>query len=149
MYKKVWMLICMAGLTTVLSGCEKSQDGTENQKEETQTKSVVENIEEVFLHAPEGKEIITDYKKFTAPQEDQSYHFDTDYQYYVTSTWGAAKMEDSYYVDENGLIMVLDSGTHAKHLLCAKPDCSHSNYTCSAVIPNDSGIAYYLSLIHI
>ncbi len=143
MYKKVWMLICMAGLTTVLSGCEKSQDGTENQKEETQTKSVVENIEEVFLHAPEGKEIITDYKKFTAPQEDQSYHFDTDYQYYVTSTWGAAKMEDSYYVDENGLIMVLDSGTHAKHLLCAKPDCSHSNYTCSAVIPNDSGIAYY------
>ena len=52
MYKKVWMLMCMAGLTAVLSGCEKSQDGTENQNEETQTKSVAENIEEEFFHAP-------------------------------------------------------------------------------------------------
>lgn len=144
MRKKGFLIfVCMAGLMIVLPGCEKTQEIKE-QNEETQTKSVAENIEEVFAHAPEGKEIITDYKKFKAPQEDQSYHFDTDYQYYVSSTWGSVKIEDCYYIYDNGLIKVLDENTHAEHLLCTKPDCPHTDYqSCSALIPNDSGIAYY------
>ena len=144
MRKKGFLIfVCMAGLMIILPGCEKTQEIKE-QNEETQTKSVAENIEEVFAHAPEGKEIITDYKKFKAPQEDQSYHFDTDYQYYVSSTYGSAKIEDCYYIYDNGLIKVLDENTHIEHLLCTKPDCSHTDYqSCSALIPNDSGIAYY------
>lgn len=142
--KEFLILVCMM---LILSGCSKSQSETKKQ-EEMQTKSVAENIDEIFAQAPEGKKIVTDYKKFATPQESQSYNYETDYQYYVRSTFGAAKMGDSYYVQKDGLMTVLDGSTHAKHLLCAKPDCSHSNYTCSAVIPNDSGIAYYKGALY-
>lgn len=145
MGKKEFLLFaCMAGLAAVLSGCGKTEDETKGQNEETQTKSIAENVDEVFAHAPQGKEIITDYKKFTAPQEDQSYDFDTDYQYYISSLNGDAKTKDCYYIYDDGLIKVLDENTHVEHLLCTKPDCPHSDYqTCSALVPNDSGIAYY------
>ena len=136
--------MCMMGLATILSGCKKSQDKTKEQTEETQTKSVAENIEEVFAHAPEGKEIITDYKKFKVSQEDQCYHFDTDYQYYVSSTRSFVKTENCYYIYDNGLIKALDENMHVEYLLCTSLDYSHHDYqSCSTLIPNDWGVVYY------
>ena len=133
------ILTYMVSLIIVLTGCSSS----ENKDNETQTKSVAENVNEVFDQAPEGKEVVTDYSKFVKTQESQDYNFETDYQYYLTSTWGIANIENSYYIEDYGLTKVLDVNSRTYTLLCAKPNCGHDDYTCSAVIPNNSGIAYY------
>ena len=70
--------MCMMGLATILSGCKKSQDKTKEQTEETQTKSVAENIEEVFAHAPEGKEIIT-YEELIDEMIADAWYMVTEY----------------------------------------------------------------------
>lgn len=138
---KLGILLCITGMIGIsFYACGEKSKTVEREQQE---KSIAEISSGSSTEVPEGKEVITDFTKFTAPRESQEYNSETDYQYYLVKTFGCAATDKSYYIQENGKTMLFDRETHHYELLCSKPECQHDDFTCGAIIPSDVGIEYY------
>lgn len=123
--------------------------GAANEKEENiqETKSVAEALDEKG-EVPDGKEIVSDYTEFEAPKEDQSYHFETDFQFYMTPTFGSAKTDQGYCFSDGVFLKLFDPDTGVYDYMCGKPECSHEDHTCSAYVPNFLEVEYYRGYLY-
>lgn len=129
----------MAGI--LCAGCTGSSGGKADSVQET-TKSVVESLEEAG-EVPQGKRILTDVTEFKAPRQEQSYQFETDYQFYMTPTFGSAKTEQGYCFSDSAFLYLFDPETGIYDYLCGKPECTHQDNTCNAYAPNFLEVEYY------
>ena len=94
---------------------------------------------------PNGVPIITDPDQFQPVTEDQSYHFETDWQNYLGKTGSNSFLavgEDSYYYYNGVFLYVFDPKQKRYAKLCNKPECTHEiNVGCNAELrPAESNI---------
>lgn len=133
-------ILCMSMLCT---GCSKSKDEPKTIESEKETTQSVAKEAENKGKKPKGKEIVKDFTQFTAPREDQGYNFETDFQFYMTPTFGSAKTEKGYYFSDNAFLYFFDPQTGIYNYMCGKPECSHKDNTCNAYAPNFLEVEYY------
>lgn len=135
--KYLAVVIGMIGIIGCCCGCEE-ESGKEIKKNGME--SVVKND---IDQKPEGIELVVDRTQFKVPKESQEYNFETDYQYYMTQTFGSVETENGYYYSDGAYCYNFDKQSHTYHILCNKPQCLHEDNTCNGYAPNLFEMEYY------
>lgn len=133
--------ICILGI--FLIACSRNKKPAENKSESKETLQSVADASKQQNKIPKGKEIVTDYTKFVQPQEDQEYNFETDFQFYMTPTFGSTKIKNGYTFSDGSFIYLFDPETGIYDYMCGKPDCKHEISDCNAYVPNFFEVEYY------
>lgn len=128
--------------TAICTSCDRTG------AEESALSSVADN-KKSEISLPEGLDIVENTEYFIQAAADQTFEFDTDDQFYLTNNMDFAEGESSYYYFKDKMYLyVFDKETQLFHILCNKPDCSHTyvpeeEITCNAILLNATGFVYY------
>lgn len=128
--------------TAICTSCDRTG------AEESALSSVADN-KKSEISLPKGLDIVENPEDFIQAAAEQTFVFDTDNQFYLSNNTGFAEGDSCYYYFKDRMYLyAFDKETQLFHILCNKPDCSHTyvpeeEITCNAILPNAIGFVYY------
>lgn len=134
MIKNIKIIIIYAGILLILSACSSP----EGKNTENIADNGIKGIE-----PPSGCDVVEEIDKFDKVSGNQSYNADTDSNtsFYILN--GTDAGEVLYCFSGKNWLCYFDKSTGGYGIVCAKPDCEHSNDECNAFVNQTWGTQYY------